>query len=76
MRKQFTLNDEEDAAFRRLRPFQGAAFSFWRRVALARGLDPTSIISDAPRFSGLPLAHNKNWCYPSPLKCAKAPPAI
>ena len=73
MRQRFELTHDEMLSFQRLRPFQGAALTFWRRIAAARGLDPKTIMSTAPKFSGLPLGHNLPWCHPIPIKCNKRP---
>lgn len=73
MRKTFKLNDGQLAQFKRLRPLQNEAHSFWKGIAKLEGLDPASIISNAPSFSGLPLGHGKPWCFPIPLKCVKRP---
>lgn len=73
MRQRFELTHEEMLSFQRLRPLAGVAKAFWRRIAAARDLDPGSILSTAPKFSGLPLGHNLHWCWPIPLKCEKRP---
>jgi hypothetical protein len=49
---------------------------FWWRAALARGLDPGSIISDAPSFTGLPTGHGRHWCWPAPLACKQRPEEV
>lgn len=76
MRQSFTLTDVEQRAFDRLPPFEGAAWAFWLRVAQARNLDVGSIISSTPKFTALPEGHDKPWCHPRPLVCAKRPPAV
>lgn len=71
LRRKFTLSDTEQRQFGRLRPMEGEAFRFWEQVAQARGLDPDSILSNCESFTALPLGHNKDWCFPIPLKCVK-----
>ena len=73
MRQKFELTHQELLDFQRLRPILGAAAAFWGKVAASRGLDPKSIISDAPKYTGLPKGHGKQWCFPAPLKCPKPP---
>jgi hypothetical protein len=73
MRKQFELSAIEKRQFARLRPIQGEALDFWGRVAYVRGLDPATIISEAGKFTALPMGHGHHWCYPSKLKCSKPP---
>lgn len=73
MRQTFKLSDIEQRQFRRLRPFQNEAVSFWKKVADMRGVDAASIISQAPIFTALPLGHGKHWCFPHALKCKKKP---
>ena len=74
-RQTHSLSDQEFQQFKRLRfdPFQNAALAFWGRVATSRGLDPDTIISEVPLFSGLPRGHGKHWCYPLTLKCKGRP---
>jgi hypothetical protein len=73
MRKSFILTEIEYSAFKRLRPIQGEAISFWHRVARRRELDPGSIISNGETFTALPMDHGKQWCFPIVLKCKKKP---
>lgn len=73
MRKTLNLNDGQMEQFRRLRPLQNEAHTFWKAIAKLNELDPVSIISNAPSFSGLPLGHQKQWCFPILLKCVKRP---
>lgn len=73
MRQTYKLNDIEYKQFRRLKPFQHEAVNFWKKVAHVRGLDPATVISQAPSFTALPLGHNRHWCFPVPLKCKKRP---
>lgn len=76
MRKTFELNEIERAAFKRLRPIQDEAVSFWNRAAIRRRLDPESVISSSNTFSALPLGHDKHWCWPLHLKCRKKPASV
>ena len=73
MRKQYQLTPFEFKVFQRLAPFPGVAFSFWKRVADARGLDYKTIISNGQSFTALPVGHAKPWCWPIALKCKKKP---
>lgn len=73
MRAKFELSHDEQQKFRRLQPYQGEALAFWATVARSRGLDPKSVLSDAPSFSGLALGHGKHWCFPAPIECKKKP---
>ena len=75
MRKKFTLSEAEFKQFKVLRhqPYQNIAINFWAKVANDRGLDPASIISSGETFTGLPVGHEKWWCYPVALKCSKPP---
>lgn len=72
-RQFYSLTKQELYQFRKLRPEEGQAIDFWARVAISRGLDPQTIISDRKGFSGLPDGHGKHWCYPIRLKCRKRP---
>ena len=71
MREKHQLTAVEFRQFARLRPIQGEAFAFWHRVAVARKLDPASVISDGAAFTALPENHDVHWCYPIQLKCKK-----
>jgi hypothetical protein len=75
-RQTWRLTAAEAATLRSL-PFQeGAAFKFWREVALARGLDYRTIIgnpSDLDSFTAMPDGHGRDWCWPDTLKCTRSP---
>lgn len=76
MRNNYKLEPEEIEQFNRLRPLQGEAVSFWKRVSIKRGLDYKTTLSnlDEPyTFTGMKIGHGKHWCYPSPIKCPKLP---
>ena len=74
MRKTYYLTPIEFNEFRRLwPPDAGVAFAFWRQVAVARKLDPKTVISDGATFTALPEGHGQHWCWPLPLKCKKQP---
>ncbi len=73
MRQSHTLDSRELFEFQTLIPEQGKALSFWARVAYKRGLDPATIISDAPAFTGLPRGHTKHWCWPLKLVNSQPP---
>ena len=73
MRQKHTLDDLELREFINLPFEQGRALSFWARVACRRGLDPATIISSAPAFTGLPRGHGKHWCWPLRLANTKPP---
>lgn len=75
MRNTYTMTEIEVTKFNRLRPFPGEAFTFWKRVAVDRGVDPGSMITEGhkAKFSALPLNHGKQWCFPFALKCVKKP---
>jgi hypothetical protein len=70
-RLHFSLTKQELSDFRKLRPVEGEAIDFWGKVAISRGLDPKTIISDRKGFSGLPEGHGKHWCFPSKLRCSR-----
>lgn len=76
-RRTYSLTPEECDAFRAL-PINGIsgnrAFAFWSTAARARGLDPATVIATPDSFTALPVGHGKHWCWPTPLKCKKAPP--
>jgi hypothetical protein len=74
MRKTFRLSDLEFRQFRNLNPFPHDAIAFWKRMAIARGCDPRSVISNGATFTALPEGHGKHWCYPIPLKCKRRSP--
>ena len=67
-RQRYSLTKSELKDFWNLKPEMGAALDFWARVAISRGLDPKSIISDRKGFSGLPVGHGKPWCFPYKLR--------
>ena len=71
MREHHTLTAEEERAFRRLPPEPEVAIEFWGGVAHRRGLDYTTLITVAPKFSGMPYGHNRPWCWPMKLKCKR-----
>lgn len=48
-------------------------WDFWGSIAFAMGLDPKTIIAEAGKFSGLPLGHGKQWCYPQALQARTKP---
>lgn len=72
-RQSHQLSDLESKQFYNLRPFPGDAWSFWRRAASVRGLDPETLITKGEVFSGLPVGHGKHWCFPIPLECKGRP---
>ena len=71
-RQNFGFTRTELRQWNRLRPIPGEARLFWDCVAVARNLDPESIIADNSQqdvsFTGLLKGHNKHWCFPAPLK--------
>ena len=70
----FTLSPQENRKRRRLKPQPGAAFSFWKDKAQELGLDHRTIMmGDEEHYSGLPLGHNRHWCYPYDLICKERP---
>lgn len=69
MRQEIKLTELEKARFWRLPPRPGAALRFWKEVALARGLDPDTVLGYGSKATALPLGHGKHWCYPALLKC-------
>lgn len=73
MRTKHQLSDIEFNKFRRLQPYQGEAVSFWKWIAKTRNLDPNSLITNGRDFTGLPVGHGKQWCFPIVLKCRKKP---
>jgi hypothetical protein len=73
MRTSFQLTPREADQFYRLRALPGEAFAFWKQVAKERKLDPKTILSEAPKFSGMALGHGKQWCFPHALLCKKKP---
>jgi hypothetical protein len=74
-RQKHELTETEYGDFRRLPPFEGFAWKFWRRVAEARGLDYTTLLTNGRSFTGLPVGHEQHWCAPLKLQCLKKPPA-
>lgn len=75
VRIEIVLTSPEWDSFNNIRPFQGEALSFWRRVAEVRNLDPKSILSLNDKFTALPTGHEHHWCYPLALKCKRKPSA-
>lgn len=73
MRNTFALTTTERSEFYRLRALPGEAVEFWQKVAVARGLDPYSVISNGNTFTALSKGHGKQWCYPLPLKNKRNP---
>ena len=73
LRQSFQLTPQEQKRFRRLKPVEGEAMSFWQRAAHVRGMDPETVISNGRGFTALPYGHGKQWCYPIPLKCKRRP---
>jgi hypothetical protein len=76
MRKTYKLDLDEIEQFKKLKPYQGEAVTFWKRVAIRRGIDYMTTLGkiDEPyTFTGLELGHGKHWCWPQPLKCPKLP---
>jgi hypothetical protein len=71
MREHHSLTAQEMGQFKWLKPEPGEAIEFWGGVAHRRGLDYTTLITEAPKFSGLPYGHGKDWCFPIRLKCKK-----
>ncbi len=75
-RKTYDLTPEELSDLDRLRrDIPGVAFSFWRKVAARRDLDPKTILGGGIRskFTALPFDHGKHWCWPIPLACSHKP---
>ena len=77
-RQTYDLTPEEVTRLEKLRHElrEGHAFSFWKGVASARGLDYTTILAawergfvQRHRFTALPMGWKRAWCYPEPLKC-------
>jgi len=68
MRQQHQLTQEEIKEFKQLHP-NSDVWRFWSRVAMARGLDYKTLLSIpyTHNFTGLPIGHEKHWCWPSPL---------
>lgn len=75
-RTQVILTKSEQAEFTQLKPEPGDAWTFWKKVAAARGLDHRSLIDQKGKLSGLPKGHKHHWCYPIPLQCKQKPVAI
>ena len=71
MREKHELTPIEFAKFKRLQPYQGEAVSFWKWIARQRNLDPKSLLTDGKFFTGLPVGHKVDWCFPIPIKCKK-----
>ena len=70
------LTAEEIDQFNRLRPVDGAAVTFWKAVADARGLDYATLLCYRGRpyeFTALPWGHGKPWCWPMEAKCKANP---
>ncbi len=76
MRQTYKLSVKEIQEYHYLPPVMGAAWAFWAKVASVRGLDAKSLMHERGAiFTGLPANHDRAWCYPLPIKCAKRPPA-
>ena len=75
-RRKHVLSAEEQREFAALRADPADAWHFWWRAALARGLDPGSLVTAAPDFTGLPAGHGRHWCWPSPLQCKQRPEEV
>ena len=79
-RRKHVLSAEEQREFAALRaqhdPDPADVWHFWWRAALARGLDPGSLVTAAPDFTGLPVGHGQHWCWPSPLACRQRPEEV
>jgi hypothetical protein len=86
MRIEIKLTKDEHREFRRLKPVPNVAFAFWERIARSRNLDPTTIMWQDGKYSGLPeqLHHyrskenpyRRDWCHPMPLKCTTDPSTV
>lgn len=81
LRNTYTLTPEETGRFNVIRnahwPREGFAMSFWKGVAVARGLDPATVVGNPAKpltFSALPWNHGKHWCWPEPLVILKKVP--
>lgn len=48
-------------------------WDFWNSIAFVLALDPKSIIGEGGKFSGLPVGHGKQWCYPHALQARHRP---
>lgn len=77
VRARYSLTLAEIDDLNRLRPAEGVAFPFWRRIAADRGVDPKTIITAVGNhhaFTALPIGHKKpHWCWPSALTLTKRP---
>ena len=75
-RTTHTLTPQEADELRLIPPFPEFAWTFWRKVSAARGLDARSAIGgDRGTFSALPAGHGRHWCWPVQLTCSAPPPA-
>jgi hypothetical protein len=78
-RENYKLTQEERKEWSKLKPLPNVAFAFWEKVALRRGLDYTTFLTDFEDptvFSALPLGHKKHWCWPYALKCKTDPETV
>jgi hypothetical protein len=68
------LTSAEMDQFRRIKPEQGKAWDFWRRVADVRDCDYRTLFyrPGAGGITALPTGHKKHWCYPEPLECKRS----
>lgn len=70
------LDQAEINELRALRGYPSVAFGFWARLCAERGLDASTVITQAGyKFSALPAGHGQHWCWPFPLRCSKPPGA-
>ena len=79
-RQTYELTKEEQTELDRLSSLRFSTgepiWKFWKGVARDRNLDYRTILGlffERYKFSALPLNHNKDWCYPFPLKCIRTP---
>lgn len=69
-RTTIVLTKDETFALDHLRLDVGDAWTFWKKVAAFRSLDPaTIIVRDDGKISALPIGHGLAWCHPIPLQC-------
>lgn len=74
IRKSYALTEVELKKLKSLPEEEGVAWEFWGDVAHSRGLDHKTVIGhsyDRSIFTAMPYGHNKDWCFPLPLKCHK-----
>jgi hypothetical protein len=80
MRKTYTLSPSELVRFNRLRPEQGEGWTFWQEMGDKLGFDYATVMTTNPAnrgtFTALPKGHEKDWCFPSALKCKNDPPPV